>query len=71
MANTASPIDIQGHRVCRGLLPENSIPGFIKAVQLGVTTLKMDVVISKDHQVVVRMIPICLRHFAWIAWVRR
>lgn len=43
--------DIQGHRGCRGLLPENSIEAMIKAVDLGVTTLEMDVVISKDHQV--------------------
>ena len=46
-------LDIQGHRGCRGLLPENTIPGFIKAIDLGVTTLEMDVVISKDSQIVV------------------
>jgi len=23
-------LDIQGHRGCRGLMPENTIPGFIK-----------------------------------------
>ncbi len=45
--------DIQGHRGCRGLMPENSIPGFIKAIDLGVTTLEMDVVISADGKVVV------------------
>lgn len=45
--------DIQGHRGCRGLLPENSIEAFKKAIALGVTTLEMDVVISKDLQVVV------------------
>lgn len=45
--------DIQGHRGCRGLMPENSIPGFIQAVNLGVTTLELDVVISADSQVVV------------------
>jgi len=45
--------DIQGHRGCRGLMPENTIPGFIKAIELGVTTLEMDVVISKDKKVVV------------------
>ncbi|MCL9808679.1 glycerophosphodiester phosphodiesterase family protein [Flavobacterium luminosum] len=43
--------DIQGHRGCRGLLPENSIEAMIKAIDLGVTTLEMDIVISKDHQV--------------------
>lgn len=46
-------LDIQGHRGCRGLLPENTIPAFIKALELGVTTVEMDVVISKDKQVVV------------------
>lgn len=45
--------DIQGHRGCRGLYPENSIPAFKKAIELGVTTLELDVVITKDKQVVV------------------
>ncbi len=49
----AQDLDIQGHRGCRGLMPENTIPAFIKAVSLGVTTLELDVVISKDGQVVV------------------
>ena len=44
---------IQGHRGCRGLLPENTLPAFIKAIELGVTTIEMDVVITKDKQVVV------------------
>ena len=45
--------DIQGHRGCRGLFPENSITAMKKAIDIGVTTLEMDVVISKDLQVVV------------------
>lgn len=45
--------DLQGHRGARGLMPENQIPAFIEAIKLGVTTLEMDVVISKDKQVVV------------------
>lgn len=45
--------DWQGHRGCRGLMPENTIPAMIKAIDLGVTTIEMDVVISKDNQVVV------------------
>ena len=44
--------DFEGHRGARGLLPENTIPAFLKALELGVTTLEMDVVITKDHQVV-------------------
>lgn len=48
-----SKIEVQGHRGCRGLLPENTIVGFLKAVELGVDVLEMDVVISGDSQVVV------------------
>jgi glycerophosphoryl diester phosphodiesterase len=43
--------DIQGHRGCRGLLPENSIKAMKKAIDIGVTTLELDVVISADNQV--------------------
>ncbi|WP_258102497.1 glycerophosphodiester phosphodiesterase [Marinoscillum sp. MHG1-6] len=46
-------IDFQGHRGARGLMPENSIPAFQKAVELGVSTLEMDVVITGDGQVLV------------------
>ena len=49
----AQQIDVQGHRGCRGLLPENSLSGFLHALELGVNTLEMDVVISADSQVVV------------------
>ncbi|ASZ11276.1 MULTISPECIES: glycerophosphodiester phosphodiesterase family protein [Chitinophaga] len=45
--------DTEGHRGSRGLMPENSIPAMKKAVDLGVTTLEMDVVISRDKKVVV------------------
>lgn len=45
--------DKQGHRGCRGLMPENTIPAMVKALQLGVTTLEMDAVITKDKQVIV------------------
>jgi glycerophosphoryl diester phosphodiesterase len=47
------PFDLQGHRGARGLAPENSIPAFLKALEYGVTTLELDVVITKDHQIVV------------------
>lgn len=46
-------IEIQGHRGARGLFPENTISTFIEALKLGVDGIEMDVVISKDHQVVV------------------
>ena len=45
--------DKEGHRGCRGLMPENTIPAFKKAIDLGVTTLEMDAVITKDKQVII------------------
>lgn len=45
--------DLQGHRGARGLKPENTIPAFITALELGVTTIELDVVITKDGQVLV------------------
>lgn len=44
--------DMQGHRGCRGLMPENSVAAMLKALDLGVTTLEMDVVVSKDSQII-------------------
>ena len=51
--NPKPKIDVQGHRGCRGLLPENSIPAFQKAIDLGVNTLEIDLIVSKDKKVVV------------------
>ena len=45
--------EIHGHRGCRGLRPENTLPAFLHALELGVDVLEMDVVISADRQVVV------------------
>lgn len=53
LTNNNNLIDIQGHRGCRGLMPENTIAGFIKALELGVTTVELDVVITKDNEVLV------------------
>jgi glycerophosphoryl diester phosphodiesterase len=49
--------DLQGHRGARGLMPENTIPAMLKALDLGVNTLEMDIVISKDDQAVVSQEP--------------
>ncbi|HNQ12103.1 MAG TPA: glycerophosphodiester phosphodiesterase family protein [Bacteroidia bacterium] len=46
-------IEIHGHRGCRGLYPENSIPAFMYALELGVHALEMDVVVSADRKIVV------------------
>ncbi|MFY0607838.1 MAG: glycerophosphodiester phosphodiesterase [Cyclobacteriaceae bacterium] len=51
--SSVQEIDFQGHRGARGLMPENTIPGFIHALDLGVTTLEMDVVMTGDGQLLV------------------
>ncbi|TAG49386.1 MAG: glycerophosphodiester phosphodiesterase [Betaproteobacteria bacterium] len=45
--------DVQGHRGARGLAPENTLAAFDTAMTLGVTTLELDVGITKDGVVVV------------------
>ncbi len=45
--------EVHGHRGCRGLLPENTLPAFQHALALGVDALELDVVVSQDHEVVV------------------
>lgn len=45
--------DLQGHRGARGLYPENSMVAFAKAIELGVNTLELDVVVTKDDQLLV------------------
>ena len=42
-----------GHRGCRGLYPENTIEGFKKAIELGVDGIEWDVVVNKDHELII------------------
>lgn len=51
--STPDGFDVQGHRGARGLMPENTIPGFLKAMDLGVHTIELDVVVSADSQLIV------------------
>ncbi len=53
LAACATPFDIQAHRGGRGLAPENTLPAFMKALSLGVTTLELDVGVSADDQLVI------------------
>ncbi len=47
-------IDWQGHRGARGLVPENTIPAFMKALEYpAVRTLELDLAVTKDSQLVV------------------
>lgn len=45
--------DLQGHRGARGLAPENSLPGFQRALAVGVTTLELDVGLTRDGVLVI------------------
>ena len=46
-------MDLEAHRGGRGIMPENSIVAMLHAIDLGVSTLELDCVISKDGKVVV------------------
>ncbi|MEO6668123.1 MAG: glycerophosphodiester phosphodiesterase [Ferruginibacter sp.] len=48
----AGSFDKQGHRGCRGLMPENTIPAMLHALELGATTLEMDIVFTKDGKAI-------------------
>jgi glycerophosphoryl diester phosphodiesterase len=49
----SADFDWQGHRGARGLLPENTIPAFLKALDCGVRTLELDLAVSADNQLIV------------------
>ena len=46
------PFDWQGHRGARGEAPENTLAAMSRALQEGVKTLEMDVVLTKDSTVI-------------------
>lgn len=45
---TAQAIEIQGHRGARGLLPENTVPAFERAIELGADVLELDLGLTRD-----------------------
>ena len=50
--NVQGEFDKEGHRGCRGLMPENTIPAMLHAIGGGVTTLEMDIVFTKDKKAI-------------------
>ncbi len=46
-------LEVQGHRGARWVKPENTLPAFQYALETGVDTLELDMVVTKDNQVVV------------------
>lgn len=53
MAASALALDLQGHRGARGLAPENTIAGFARTLGIGVTTLELDIAVTKDDVLVI------------------
>jgi len=53
MVSPAHALDLQGHRGARGLLPENTLAAFERALEIGVTTLELDCGVTKDGVVVI------------------
>lgn len=50
---SAIALDLQGHRGARGLAPENTLPGFALTLGIGVTTLELDIAITRDDVLVI------------------
>jgi glycerophosphoryl diester phosphodiesterase len=47
------PFEIQAHRGARAFFPENTIPAFLKAVEIGCGVIELDLVVSRDRRIVV------------------
>jgi len=69
----AAAFDLQGHRGARGMAPENTLAGFRQALAVGVTTLELDLGVTRDAHLVIshdpRLNPDLTRdgNGAWIA----
>jgi len=60
-------IEVHGHRGARARLPENTLPAFEYALQLGVDVIELDMGVTKDKQIVISHDPyvnkdLCLNH---------
>lgn len=53
LAHSALAFDLQGHRGARGMAPENTLPAFAAALAAGVSTLELDVGVTRDGVVVI------------------
>lgn len=59
---TFPDFDVEGHRGARGHYPENTVDGFLLAVDMGVNTLEMDAVMTKDGEII-------LSHEPWMSHI--
>jgi glycerophosphoryl diester phosphodiesterase len=53
MASDKMTLDIEAHRGGRALFPENTLPSFANALTMGVTTLELDIGVTRDDAIVV------------------
>jgi glycerophosphoryl diester phosphodiesterase len=54
VALAAAPdIKIHGHRGCRSVRPENTLPAFEHALKLGVDALELDMGVTRDNRILV------------------
>jgi glycerophosphoryl diester phosphodiesterase len=51
--SAARGFDLEGHRGTRGLAPENTLPAFRRALEIGVTTIETDLAVTRDDVVVI------------------
>ena len=57
-AASAHAFDLQGHRGTRGHMPENTLPAFERAIEIGVTTLETDLALTKDGVLILSHDPV-------------
>lgn len=53
LTGVTQAFDLQGHRGARGLAPENTLEAFATALSIGVTTLELDISMTKDGVLVI------------------
>lgn len=59
MITSAAPrIQVQGHRGARTVLPENTLPGFVYAIEAGADVLELDLAVTRDNVLVVSHDPV-------------
>ncbi len=54
-------VAVHGHRGARAILPENTIPAFLYAIEAGADFIELDVCVSKDDVLVVSHDPVLKR----------
>ena len=48
LSHSQNTVRVIGHRGCRGIMPENSVVGFKKAIEDGADGIEWDVVVNRD-----------------------